>query len=300
MAQCATATAGVYFGAQAAVAAVNSTPTLQFPSSPRDRIAVASYSFREFITGSSRGQVNLQDFAGHVMAKFKVNKIEPWSAHFPSTDPKYLEQFRTAVEKAGGMVANIAVDGEHCPYSPDREVRDKAVAFSKRWVDVAAAIGSPSIRTNLPAAKGVEPDAGRTAESLLQVVEHAAAKNVVINLENDNPLSEDPFFLVKVVEKADTPWLHTLPDFGNTLMAKDAEYAYRGIDAMFGHAYCISHVKAFETNDKGVIAHVDMAKTFGFARQHGYKGYFSMEFDDAGNPYQGTAELIEKTIQYLS
>jgi hypothetical protein len=29
-------------------------------------------------------------------------------------------------------------------------------------------------------------------------------------------------------------------------------------------------------------------------------GYCSMEFDSPGDPYQGTADLIEKTIRYLS
>jgi len=69
---------------------------------------------------------------------------------------------------------------------------------------------------------------------------------------------------------------------------------------MFSHAYSISHVKSSETNSKGVTVHVDMARAFGMMRQHGYKGYCSMEWDDAGDPYQKTAELIWQTVQYLS
>jgi sugar phosphate isomerase/epimerase len=282
----------------------NRTPNLQFPSQPRERIAIASYPFREFIAGSNQKKGNpamdLRDFAAHVIAKFNINKIEPWTGHFPSTDARYLEQFRAAVEKAQAAVVNIAVDGEHSPYAADRAEREQAVAFSKQWVDAAVILGSPSIRTNLPPAKGLQPDLERTADSLRRVVEHASAKNVVINLENDNPVSEDPFFLVKLIGKVNSPWLHALPDFCNTLAAKDPDYAYRGIDAMFGHAYCISHVKSSETNSQGMTVHVDMAKTFAFMKKHGYKGYCSMEWDDAGDPYQGTAELIKTTLQYLS
>jgi len=69
---------------------------------------------------------------------------------------------------------------------------------------------------------------------------------------------------------------------------------------MFGKAYCISHVKSSETSSKGITVHVDMAKTFAVMKQHRYKGYCSMEWDDAGDPYQGTAELIRQTVQYLS
>ena len=104
---------------------------------------------------------------------------------------------------------------------------------------------------------------------------------------------------MKLIEKVNSPWLHALPDFCNTLAAKDADYAYRGIDAMFGQAYCISHVKSSETNSHGTV-HVDMAKTFGILKQHAYKGYLSMEWDDAGDLYTGTAALIKTTVHYLS
>ncbi len=281
---------------------------MHFPSEPRQRIAVASYPFREFIAGSEHKQGNpaieLKDFAAHVVEKFNVNKIEPWTGHFPSSstkyDANYLEQFRASVEKAKAAIANVAVDGEHSPYATDRSEREQAVAFSKQWVDAAVILGSPGIRTNIPPAKGVQPDLDRAADSLLRVAEHASAKNVVVSLENDNPVSEDPFFLVKVIEKVNSPWVRALPDFANTLAAKDPDYAYRGIDAMFGHAYSIAHVKSSETNSQGITVHVDMAKTFGFMKQHGYKGYCSMEWDDAGDPYQGTAGLIKTTLQYLS
>lgn len=300
--QCAAAAAGAYVGPTLARAA--SAPSLHFPSEPRQRIAVASYPFREFIAGPEHKPGNpgieLKDFAAHVVEKFNVNKIEPWTGHFPSRDPKYLEQFRASVEKAKAAIANVAVDGEHSPYATDRSERERAVAFSRQWVDAAVTLGSPSIRTNLPAAKNVKPDLERTADSLRRVIEHASAKSVIVNLENDNPVSEDPFFLVELIEKVNSPWLRALPDFCNTLAVKDPDYAYRGIDAMFGHAYCITHVKSSETNSHGITVHVDIAKTFGLMKQHDYKGYCSMEWDDAGDPYAGTADLIKTTLQYLS
>jgi sugar phosphate isomerase/epimerase len=283
--------------------ASHSAPHLQFPTQPRERIAVASYPFREFIVKpgeAASGKIELKDFAAHVVAKFNVNKIEPWTGHFPASDPAYLEQFRTSVEKAKASIANMAVDGEHSPYAADAGERDQAIAFSKRWVDAAAMLGAHSIRTNIPEAKDSKPDVERAAASLARVAEYASTKGVVVNLENDNPASEDPFFLVAVIEKVNSPWLHALPDFANTLANFDADHAYRGIDAMFGRAYSICHVKQMEEGRDGKLVHVDMAKTFGFLKQQGYKGYLSMEFDSPGDPYAGTKDLIEKTLQYLS
>jgi sugar phosphate isomerase/epimerase len=283
--------------------AAGMSPSVKFPAAPRDRIAVASYPFREFIAGPDHKQGNLsielKDFARHVGEKFGVHRIEPWSAHFPSTDSGYLEQFRAELGKAKASLVDIAVDGDDSPYAADSAERARAVAFSKKWIEVAAAIGSPSVRTNIPPAKDTKPDIARLTQALLQVAEHGAARNVVVHLENDNPLSEDPFFIGQVIDKVGNPWLRALPDFGNTLNAHDADYAYRGIDVMFAHAYGICHVKDLELDEQGKAARVDLARTFGILKAHNYKGFCSIEYDAPGDPYKATAELIEKTEQYL-
>ena len=245
--------------------------------------------------------MDLKDFAAHAKEKFGIDKIEPWSGHFPSTDPKYIEQFRLTVDRAQCYIVNMAVDGESSPYAADSAQRAKGVDFSKRWVDIAATINSPSIRTNLPAASDSAPDVNRAVDSLRRVADYAAEKRVLVNLENDNPVSEDPFFIVRVIEKVNNPWLHALPDFANTLAsAKDPEHAYAGVDAMFTHAYSICHVKDAETAKDGHLIQVDMARTFASLKKHGYKGYCSMEWDRPGDPYKGTASLIKTTIRMLS
>jgi sugar phosphate isomerase/epimerase len=278
-------------------------PHVQFPTEARERIAIASYPFRDVILGSrdiaSAQKMDLKDFAAHCGEKFNIRKIEPWDRHFHSTDAKSLEEFRGSVEKARGAVVDIAVDGDHSLYAADASERDQAVGFSKKWIDVAVAIGSPSVRTNIAEAKDSKPDLDRAADSLKRVVEYAAAKNVVVHLENDNAATEDPFFLVQLIEKVNSPWLHSNPDFCNTLATGREEYAYKGIAAMFQHAYGICHVKDMETNEKGEVFRVDMARTFGILKRTNYRGYCSMEFDTHGDPYPGTAALIAQTLQYL-
>src|SRR5205814_9764022 len=139
----------------------------------------------EFIAGRKDkpggGKMELKEFAARVSSKFNIKKIEPWSEHFRSLEKGYLEELRVAVEKAHGAVVNVAVDGEHSPYAADRAERERAIAFSKRWVDAASAIGSPCIRTNIPPAKDSKPDVERTADSLARVAEYASTKNVVVN-----------------------------------------------------------------------------------------------------------------------
>ncbi len=281
-----------------------SLPSIKFPSEPRQRISVSSYPFREFIAGdrhkSGNPTIELKDFAAHVVERFNVNKIEPWTHHFPSTDPKYLEEFRQTVEKAGAAIANLAVDGTDSAYAADRAERARAIAYSKKWIDVAVVIASPSIRTNIARAKDSKPDAERLSESLRRVAEYASARNVVVHLENDDSMSEDPFFLVQAIKKVKSPWLRTLPDFGNTLSERDENYAYRAIDAMFAYSYGICHVKDSIGNEQGTVKHVDLARTFEILRRHSYKGYCSIEYDESGDPYKPTAMLVDTIVKYLS
>jgi sugar phosphate isomerase/epimerase len=111
------------------------------------------------------------------------------------------------------------VDTHDSPYSNDREERERVIAHSKKWIDVAVTLGSPSVRTNIARAKDAKPDVDRIAERLQQVVAYASSKNIVVHLENDDPVNEDPFLLVRVVKQGDshgcacfpisaTRWLH--------------------------------------------------------------------------------------------
>jgi sugar phosphate isomerase/epimerase len=290
----------------------NNGPAVRFPSAPRDRVAVAAYPFREFIVGwmgwdhktpskvPLSDQIELKDFAAHVVQKFNIHKVELWSPIFPSTDQKYLEQLRSAIDKAGSAVADIAVDAQHSQYSNDPSEREKALTVSKQWIDCAVILGSPNIRTHIDSAKDSKPDIGRASDTLSRVADYAAKKNVVVHLENDDPVSEDPFFIVQVIEKVESPWLRALPDFGNSLAARGEDFNYRAMDAMFAHAYGICHVKDGELDEHGKATHVDLPRTFGILKRHEYKGYCSIEYDAPGDPYKPTAELVEQTVKYLS
>ena len=309
--QCTAALAGACLLPELARATA-SGPSVVFPSDPRKRVAVAAYPFREFIVGWKgwdgktpstiplSQQMQLKDFAAHVAEKFNVHNIEPWSPIFPSTDPKYIEGFRAAVEKAGSAVVDIAVDGGFSQYSMDASVRQKAVTATNQWIDVGAALGSPSIRTHIDAAKDSKPDVGRTADTLARVAEYGAKKKIVVHLENDNPISEDPFFIVQVLDKVNSPWLRALPDFGNSVAAHGQEFSDRAMEEMFSHAYGICHVKNGENNEQDKFVPVDLARSFAILKKHGYKGYCSIEYDAPGDPYKPTAEMVEQTIKFLS
>jgi sugar phosphate isomerase/epimerase len=288
-------------------AAPQSKPHIDFPTAPRERIAVASYPFRMYIEapGNRSRDTKLQgfplmQFPAEVAGKFGVHGIEPLAQHFESTEPAYLDKFRGAVEKAKVRIVNIPTHVRESYYDPDAAVRQKAIDVSKKWIDVAVAVGSPGVRPHVNGTKTSKPDVDRAAESLRKLADYAAQKNVVVTLENDDPETEDAFFIVKIIDAVNNPYLRALPDFANSILKGDPDFNYRAVKEMFARAYNISHVKDGEADDNGKILNIDIKKTFEIAKAANYRGFYSMEYDAPGDPYPPTKKLIELTLQNIS
>ena len=284
------------------LAARQTAPHLQFPTEPRQRLSVTSYPFRAYIdspTNPARDKsklgMDLKEFPAMVAQRFGVYNINPLASHLSSTDSAYLEAFRKAVETANSHLVDLGLGGRDFS-----DASDEAISFGRKGVDLAAILGSPSVRQHLSTPAGVTPSVERTAESLERLASYGARKNVIVNLENDAPGAEDPFFIVAVVAKVNSPFLRALPDFGNSLRDHDAAYNRKAVTAMFSYAYNISHVKDVLASKDGHIDKVDVPGMFAVARKSGFRGYFSMEYDTAaGDPFTGTEGLIKQSLKYM-
>jgi sugar phosphate isomerase/epimerase len=293
-------------GTAAPLLARQSGPHLQFPTEPRQRLAVTSYPFRAYIDSptnrardTSKKGMDLKEFPGMIVERFGVHNINPLGDHLSSTSAAYLESFRKAVEAAGSHLVDLGLGGQDFGHT-DESKRDEAVAYGRKWIDIAALLGSPSVRQHLRTAPGAPPSVARTGESLQRLAEYGSQKSIVVNLENDSAESEDPFFIAEVVGKVNSPYLRALPDFGNSLRGHDAAFNRRALDAMFKHAYNMTHVKDVLRTKEGEVYRVDLPQSFAVARANSYRGYFSMEFDTgAGDPFDGTANLVSQSLKYM-
>jgi sugar phosphate isomerase/epimerase len=291
----------------AATAAASQEPHLVFPTEPGERLAVTSYPFRKLIESPTNRErdpkqpgMDLKDFAQMIVTKFGIYNINPLADHFSSTDPAYLESFRRAVESAGSHMVDLGLAGRKF-WDPDPAQRQAAIDYGKHWIDIAAVVGSPSVRQHLGGSHGVKPDVDLGAQTLSKLADYGAAKNILVLLENDSAVNEDPFLIVNLIEKVGNPFLRGLPDLGNSLQAGDADFNERGVTAMFQHAYSMCHVKDAVVGKGGEVYKVDLAKMFGIAKASGYRGYFSMEFETRlADPFTGTARLKDETLKYLT
>lgn len=282
-------------------------PSMQFPREPRSRLSVTSYPFRSLIESpTNRGRtpslpgMDLKAFPAFAVEKFGIYNINPLVDHFSSTDPAYLDSFRVAVAKANSRIVDLGLSGRRF-YAADKTVRQTAVAYGQKCVDIAVKVGSPSVRQHIDGKHDEKAEVSLASESLGQLAEYGAKHKIVINLENDSLISEDPFFLVSVIEKVKNPYLRALPDFGNSLVDHDQEYNRSAVDAMLKHVFNVCHVKDTVKSAKGKQYNIDLPAMFSLAKKHGYQGFFCMEFDTAsGDPVSGTRQLVKETLQHLS
>lgn len=281
-------------------------PELRFPVEPRQRLAVTSWPFRAYIASPQNRYRDVQfpgwdirAFPALIAEKFDVHNINPLGDHFSSVDAGYLEDFRKAVDAAKSHVVDLGIGGQ-AVYSRDTSQRKAAIEYGRKWIDIAAAIGSPSVRQHIKGIPDVTPDVTLASSTLAEIADYGSHRKVIVNLENDNAIAEDPFFLVAVIQKVDNPYLRALPDMGNSLAAHDADFNAKAVKAMFEHAYSMSHVKDTVQCGTGTCA-VDLKRMFAIAKASSYRGYFSMEFDTKGgkDPFEGTRHLIEETLRYL-
>ena len=292
----------LFCSASAAFATV--PPRATFPVDPRKRIAVATYPFRASIIAPGnqdldpkRPGMDLASFARFVRTEFGVYGIEPLDSHFTSTEPSEVRKLRAAFDAAGVYTVNIPVDEKVELCSDDEARRNAGNARYRHWIDVAVMLGSPSIRVWIPKCSDTS-DLPRAVRALKPTLDYAATRNIVVNLENDNPVSASAARSIAAIELAGTPYLRALPDFGNGLMGGDERFNAQNVKDMFAHAWNIAHVKDAE-DVHGKRKTASLVELFGIAKASGYRGYYSMESDSDVDPMVDTRHLIEQSLPLI-
>ena len=267
----------------------------------RSRIAVATYPFRASILApgnhdrdASKPGMDLAAFAKTIRTQFGVRGIEPLHSHFAATDTPAILQLRAAFDQAGIFRANIPVDQPVELCSPDAAKRSAGNASYRRWIDIAVLLGSPSIRIWLPKCNDA-PGVTMALDALRPTLKYAASHNIIVNLENDDPVMSSDTRIIRAIRQANLPNLRALPDFANALMGGDDRFNAQAVKNMFAQAGNITHVKDAEMI-QGVRRSVSLPELFGFAKAAGFRGTYSMESDSNADPFTDTMDLIQQTL----
>jgi len=293
----------VLLAAEAAFGATKS-PAANFPTDPRARLAVATYPFRASILAprnhdrdASKPGMDLPAFARFIKTEFHVSGIEPLDSHFPSKERSEIVKLRAAFDAAGVRTVNIPVDEEVELCSNDEAKRNAGNASYRNWIDIAVVLGSPSIRIWIPRCTDIA-DLPKAVKALQPTIDYASTQNIVVNLENDDPVYSSDTRVLAAIQLVNSPYFRALPDFGNALMAGDESFNAQVVKRMFAKAWNIAHVKDAEFVD-GKRKTVSLAPLFDLAKAAQYRGYYSMESDSNVDPFTDTKHLIEQSLTLI-
>lgn len=182
---------------------------------------------------------------------------------------------------------------------PDPAERQENVELTKHQIDLAAAMGIPTMRINtgrwgtsgsfneLMANRGIEPPLeGYTdedgfewvIEAIGSCVDHAAEKGVVLGLENHWGLGRTAEGVLRIIEAIDSPWLQVTLDTGNFL-----EDPYDQLEMLAPYTV-LMQAKTYYGGGTWYTLDLDYPRIADIMRDAGFRGYVSLEFEGKESP----------------
>jgi len=287
----------VVAGAFASSAKAKETEPAESPASedtgdyPRGNpIAVSTYSFWRFKDDSKVSIEQCIDEAARI--GFDAVELLLMQMDGKEQDPAYLQRI-----KQRAFVNGLALCGfsTHQGFvSPDPEVRQKNIDLTIQQIELAYALGIPTMRINtgrwgtskdfdeLMANRGIEPALpGHTEEegfdwvisSLEKVLPTAEKCGVTLGLENHWGLGRTPEGVLRIVDAIDSPWLRCTLDTGNFL-----EDPYDRLEMMAPKTVFVQ-AKTYYGGGIWYSLELDYRRIAEMLRRHNYRGYVSLEFE---------------------
>jgi sugar phosphate isomerase/epimerase len=249
-------------------------------------------------------QPNRKEEAPRKMDPEKLKVFQEIMSNASRKRPASIDAIKGYLEKYGLEVCNMPIDFGDIG-NPDADARKADIKMLKMWIDIAAELGSPSVRFNSGSvnrdAQG-NLDLSLCISSYRELARYGAQRNVVVTMENHGGATEQPEACVAIFEGVNDPNYQLTPDLGNFHLG---EGMYRGVDMMFacGKPLCV-HVKTYAFDPaygEGCDSHTDFKRMAEIVHSHKYDGWYSIECNGAcGKDYANvirTKELIDKFFQ---
>jgi sugar phosphate isomerase/epimerase len=168
-----------------------------------------------------------------------------------------------------------------------RSPRMAVLKTGARWL-------AHNIRKNSPARvlqRHTKTEAAIAALGRIATV--AEGLGIRIGIENHWGLSSRPEWIMAVVDRVDSPFLGTCPDFGN--WPRDVA-ADEGVAALAPKAV-LAHIKSIEPRKNAARRFIAIKRKVNLLLNHGYAGPFTLEYEGLANPWPSihmTAALLRR------
>jgi sugar phosphate isomerase/epimerase len=272
------------------------------PVARPNRIGVSTYSFWQFKHKDRRDVETCIDLA----TEMGFDGVEILHRQMTAEDNAALQKIKRRAFVNGLDLMGFSTHQGFL--SPNREVRQKNVDHTLRCIELAYAMGIPTMRVNTgtwgtsknfdelmknrgiePPPKGVTDEDGFkwVAEAFAQLVKAAEKCGVVLGLENHWGLGRTAEGVLRVVKDVNSPWLKVTADTGNFL-----EDPYDRLEQLAPHTVLVQ-AKTYYGGGLWYELELDYARIAKLFRKHGYKGYVSLEFEGREDPKTAVPKSLE-------
>ncbi|MFV0446659.1 MAG: sugar phosphate isomerase/epimerase family protein [Planctomycetaceae bacterium] len=271
-------------------------------------IAVSTYSYWRFRNDSKLSIEECIDLAAE--AGFDAVEV----LHIQMTDDSNaaLQRIKRRAHQNGLSLCGFSTHQGFV--SPDPAVRKKNIDHTRRCIELAYAMGIPTMRVNtgrwgttksfdeLMANKGIEPrlegytdDEGFAwvIDSFGQLTDKAAECGVVLGLENHWGLGRTAEGVLRIIDAVNSPWLQATLDTGNFLEHQYEQYELLAPRAAFVQA------KTYYGGGTWYTLDIDYDRVAKILKDAHYRGYISLEFEGLAEHHNAiplSLEMLRKAF----
>jgi sugar phosphate isomerase/epimerase len=285
-----------------AAAAVAAEPSPAAAPRPANRIGVSTYSFWQFRRGNLRDIGTCIDLA----ADMGFDGVEFLHRQMTDESPGALQRLKQRAFKLGLDLMGFSTHQTFM--SPDKAKRQQNVELTIRQIELAYALGIPTMRVNtgtwgtsrnfdeLMKNRGIEPPLpghtdeeayGWVIDGLTQCLKSAEKCGVTLGLENHWGLGRTPEGLLRIVTAINSPWLKVTLDTGNFL-----EDPYEKLEMIAPQAILVQ-AKTYYGGGLWYALDLDYDRIAAMLRRHNYRGYISLEFEGKEDPKVGVPKSLD-------
>ena len=278
-----------------------------------DRIAIMTLNLQRMLKlpdlpdGPER-TLELFDIPQMLADRYGVHKVEFQHYHIPSTEPSFLKELRTRIEKSKSRMTQINLEfGNLNMSAPELRNRLMAIDLTKAWVDHASMLGAQRVMIN----QG-QPTPENKADgipTLKTMADYGRSKGIIVSVETRGggggcrqgavapgatptppapPAPAGPAVWMLLAEIIKGAGAYANVDVGGAGAANQEEL-HACLKTMFPMTAGSMHTR--------VNMRWDLAAAIKFLEHElGYKGLYTIE---ASNGHEGTREIYDVVVATL-
>jgi len=258
--------------------------------SNRFKISLNAYSFNSLLTKQELSLEGLIDFC--VAEGFDAVDLTgyyfPGYPEVPSDD--YIFHIKNTLHRKGLSLSGTGIRTDFT--NPDPKERQKDIALTKMWIDVAAKLGAPVLRIFSGKQQPTGYEWNTVADWIIKdfavCVDYAKTKGVIIGVQNHNDFIKTAAESLYFLKRLDKNWFGLVLDIGSFNNGDP----YPEIEAVIPYAVNWQLKELVLQNGKSVP--VDLKKLFAIIQKSNYRGYLPIETLRPDNPFDIVPMFLKK------